>query len=226
MLILAIDTSSAACSVALLDDEEITLSQRIAPMLQAQLILPMIAEILESADVRMSELHALAFGRGPGSFTGVRIAASVIQGMGFASKLPLLSVSSLAAAAQAAFHELEWRKILVAMDARINEVYWGAYQVNTHGLVELVGTEIVCRPQEIPIPVGQDWYAIGNGWQEYGPTLLERLPFAPLAIESARLPDAMGVALLAQAKYERKEWTLLSEALPVYIRDNVALKSK
>ena len=226
MLILAIETSTAACSVAVLDDDEITLSERIAPMLQAQLILPMIEEILDATDVHMNELHALAFGRGPGSFTGVRIAASVIQGMGYASKLPLLSVSSLAAAAQAAFHELEWRKILVAMDARINEVYWGAYTVNTHGLVELVGAEIVCPPHEIPIPPGKDWYAIGNGWKEYGPTLLERLSFVPLEIDSARLPDATGVALLAQGMYERQQFIPLAEALPVYIRDKVAVKSR
>jgi tRNA threonylcarbamoyladenosine biosynthesis protein TsaB len=188
--------------------------------------LPMISELLESADVRFDELHALAYGCGPGSFTGVRIAASVAQGLGFASNLPLIKISSLAAAAQSAFHELEWRKILVAMDARIQEVYWGAYQVNTHGLVELVGTEIVCAPGKVPIPPGDNWYAIGNGWQEHGRSLLEHLPYAPLEIDVARVPDATGIVLLAEQKYNREEWIPISEALPVYLRDNVAIKGK
>jgi tRNA threonylcarbamoyladenosine biosynthesis protein TsaB len=224
MKLLAIDTSASACSVGLMLNEEIFSLHRVAPMQQTQLILPMLAEILQANNLELNQLDALVYGCGPGSFTGVRIAASVIQGLAFASQLPIIKISSLAATAQAAYNDLGWQKILVGMDARINEVYWSAYQVGGSGLVELVGQEAVCPPQGITVPETTDWCGVGSAWQVYLDTLLATLVFEPLGIDAARLPMAAGLLRLAKEKYLRKDFVGLHEALPVYLRDDVAKK--
>jgi tRNA threonylcarbamoyladenosine biosynthesis protein TsaB len=222
MKLLAIDTSALACSVALVINDDIKLVHEIIPMQQAQQLLPMIDELLKSNNVKVTELSALAFGCGPGSFTGVRIATSVIQGLAFATQLPVISISSLAAAAQTAYEEFHWQKILVAMDARMSEIYCGAYQVNAQGLMELQGTESLCRPENLPHMIDNDWYGAGNGWKVYE----ELLPFKPLATAAEILPSALGVSLLAKAKYLRHEWIQADQAIPVYLRDHVAEKGR
>jgi tRNA threonylcarbamoyladenosine biosynthesis protein TsaB len=222
MKLLAIDTSAAACSVALLIDNEVNTLHEIIPMQQAQQILPMIDKLLSDHDVTLKDLSALAFGCGPGSFTGVRIATSVIQGLAYATGLPVISVSSLAAAAQAAFEQYHWPKILVAMDARMNEIYAGAYQVNAQGLMELHGQESVCPPQLLPKPDGTDWYGAGNGWEAYQAQLLVQ----PIAVAATSQSSAFGVILLAKDKYLNQEFLNPEEAMPVYLRDNVAEKGK
>jgi tRNA threonylcarbamoyladenosine biosynthesis protein TsaB len=221
MKLLAIDTSASACSAALLINGECKILHEIIPLQQAQRILPMIEELLSSNHVSVNELSALAFGCGPGSFTGVRIATSVIQGLAYATALPIISVSSLAAAAQAAYEEFHWQKIMVAMDARMHEVYCAAYQVNKNGLMELQGKECVCRPQDIPQLAG-DWYGAGNGWKVYQ----SALPFIPHTVADDILPSALGVSLLAKDKFLRQLWLRPEQAIPVYLRDNVAEKGR
>jgi tRNA threonylcarbamoyladenosine biosynthesis protein TsaB len=218
MKILAIDTSSTACSVALLLEDEIKAIDRLLPLQQAQSILPQINELLTQCKIELKQLDALAFGRGPGSFTGVRIATSVIQGLGFALNLPIIPISSLAAVAQAAFKELGWKKLLVSVDARIQEVYWGAYSVNAEGLVTLVGNEVVSKPSELVFPEDKEWYGVGDAWEVYR----NQIKFDPLAIDSTRFPMASGVLQLAIPYYLRQEWVSAADALPVYLRDNVA----
>lgn len=222
MKLLAIETSSAACSVALLIDDELKSIHEISPKQQAQNILPMIEKILLSKNISLNQLDALAFGCGPGSFTGVRIAASVIQGLAFATQIPVISISSLAALAQAAYQELGWRRLLAAVDARIQEVYWGAYEVNDNGLVVLAGEERVSHPEEISQQNGQDWSGVGNAWEIY----LKQIPYHPLQIDAARLPTAEAVALLAKPKYVAGDFIDISQALPVYLRNDVAKKHK
>jgi tRNA threonylcarbamoyladenosine biosynthesis protein TsaB len=222
MKLLAIDTSASACSVALLSNDKMMAKHALIPLQQAQQILGMIDELLNDNNTDVNELSALAFGCGPGSFTGVRIAASVIQGLAYATQLPIISVSSLAAAAQDAYENLHWPKILVAMDARMQEVYYGAYQVNAQGLMELQGQEVVCAPDKIPLPEDNDWYAVGNGWQVYQSSLT----YQPLALESEYMPTAFGVCLLAKAKFLAQDWQPAEEAIPVYLRDDVAQKSR
>jgi tRNA threonylcarbamoyladenosine biosynthesis protein TsaB len=226
MKLLALDTSHSACSLALMIDNEIYLSHHDAPMQQAKLVLPSLDALLQAHDITLKDLDALAFGCGPGSFTGVRIAASVMQGLAYATDLPLISISSLAATAQAAFDDLGWPNIMVGTDARIQEVYWGLYQANKNGLAELAGAEKVCPPQLINIPPGRDWYAVGNAWQEYAEAMLTKIAFTPPGIDTTRMPMANAVAKLAEAKFQKKEWVSLSDALPVYLRNNVASKGK
>jgi tRNA threonylcarbamoyladenosine biosynthesis protein TsaB len=222
MKILAIETSTNACSVALMIDDAIQSSHLVAPMQQAKLILPMIEERLQYANISLNQLDALAFGCGPGSFTGVRIATSVMQGLAYASGVPLISVSSLAAVAQAAYTDLGWKKLLVALDARISEVYVGAYQINKVGIAELIGVEAVSAPDQITIPEGSNWYGVGNGWEVYQ----ERLSYKPLAQDTTRLPMASAVLLLAKDKFEKNDFVTPGAALPVYLRNNVAIKSR
>lgn len=226
MKILALDTSASACSVALLIDDEIHLLHEIDPMQQAKRVLPMVQELITAHGVGLTDLDALAFGCGPGSFTGVRIAASVMQGFSFASGVPLIKISSLAAVGQAAYTDLGWKKLLVGIDARISEVYWGIYQVDDSGLVKLSGQEKVCAPQAISIPDGNDWYAVGSAWGEYKEKLLATLPFTPLNIDATQLPVASAIALLAKDKFLRNEFTMAEDAMPIYLRDNVAIKGK
>jgi tRNA threonylcarbamoyladenosine biosynthesis protein TsaB len=222
MKILAIETSTNACSVALLIDDVVQSSHLIAPMQQAKLILPMIEERLQHANISLNQLDALAFGCGPGSFTGVRIATSVMQGLAYASAVPLISVSSLAAVAQAAYMDLGWKKLFVAMDARISEVYAGTYQINEAGIAELVGIEAVSAPGQMTVPESTDWYGIGNGWEVYQ----TQLSYKPIAQDATRLPMASAVLLLAKDKFQRGEVVTPGAALPVYLRNNVAIKSR
>lgn len=220
MKILAIETSSIACSVALLSHSEIKTDHRIQPMQHAQLILTMINTLLHDADIALNQLDAIAFGCGPGSFTGVRIATSVIQGLGFATDLPIIPVSSLAALAQSAYQDLNWKNLLVVIDARVQEVYTGAYQVNSNGLVELVNPEMICRPEELSVPDKNNWYGVGNAWQVYQNQLL----FKPVAIDANRLPSAAAVLELAKVKFQKQEWVRAADALPVYLRDEVVFR--
>jgi tRNA threonylcarbamoyladenosine biosynthesis protein TsaB len=224
MKILALDTSASACSVALLINDEVHLLHEVAPMQQAKRVLSMIHELLEKQNIKLQDLDALAFGCGPGSFTGVRIAASVMQGFAFATSLPLIKVSSLAAVAQGAYQNSGWDKIMVGMDARIREVYWGVYQIDNSGIVRLVGEEKVCAPQEVFVPEGEGWYAAGSAWGEYQEALLEKLPIAPIAMDASCLPLASAIIELAKNKYLKQEFTHIADAMPVYLRDNVALK--
>lgn len=219
MKLLAFDTSSSACSLALLINNEVITLHRSAPMQQAQLILPMIDELLLMANIKLNQLDAIAFGCGPGSFTGVRIATSVAQGLGFSFNLPLIPISSLAALAQSAFVDLGWKDLLVAVDARIQEIYWGAYRVDTNGLVQLMGKEMVCPPAEFSVPEDAEWYGVGNAWEVYS------LPYQPIQIDATRLPMATGILDLARHKYQNQEWVKPEYALPTYLRDDVAKKS-
>lgn len=222
MKCLAIETSSAACSVALMIDDAVYSRHVIAPMQQSQLILPMIEELLSSSNIDLNQLDALAFGCGPGSFTGIRIATSVIQGLGYATNIPVIPISSLAALAQTAYQEKGWKRLLVAVDARIQEVYWAAYEVNDNDLIMLNGDEHVSKPEEIIAPDSSHWYGVGNAWDVYK----NEIKFIPKETDSTYLPMATAIAQLAKEKFKQLSWITAAEAHPVYLRDNVAKKSK
>src|SRR5690348_12267838 len=129
MKLLALDTSSIACSVALLLDGDVHYLHKIAPMQQAKLILSMIEELLKTHSLKVNHLDAIAYGCGPGSFTGLRIACSVAQAFGLAADKPLIPISSLAALAQATYIEHQEKKVLAAIDARMDQIYWAAYEL-------------------------------------------------------------------------------------------------
>ena len=224
MKLLAIETATEGCSAALSIDGEMRERFEIAPRGHTELILPMIDELMAEAGITISQVDAMAFGRGPGAFTGVRIAVGVTQGIAFGADLPVVPVSTLAALAQGANED----RVLAALDARMDEVYWGAYQRNAAGLMELLGEECVSPPAEVPLPQDGNWRGAGSGWAAYENVLAERcanqLDTTADAWDSTALPHARDVALLGLAGFDAGQAVSAEQALPVYLRDKVTWK--
>ncbi|MDJ0806719.1 MAG: tRNA (adenosine(37)-N6)-threonylcarbamoyltransferase complex dimerization subunit type 1 TsaB [Gammaproteobacteria bacterium] len=225
MKLLAIETATEACSAALTLNGELSLRYQVKPRGHSELILGMLDELLAEAGMSLGQLDAMAFGRGPGSFTGVRIATGVVQGVAFAADLPVVPVSTLAALAQRAYRELGESRLLPAYDARMQELYWAAYQVNSSGLVELMDREAVVAVEKVPVPSGSEWYGIGSGWMSHGDQLLDYLGRDKLkGIEPAMLCSAQDIAILGENGFRQGRAVAPEQALPVYLRDNVATK--
>jgi tRNA threonylcarbamoyladenosine biosynthesis protein TsaB len=220
MNLLAFDTTSHVCSVALMQGEQLLSLHKDAPMQQAGLILPMIQALLDDAKITLSDLDLIAFGCGPGSFTGIRIASSVAQGISFAYDVPIFQISSLAATAQAAYDAYQWPNILVALDARMDQVYWACYEANQQGLVSLVGEEKACSPADLNVlKIKADWKGVGDGWGQYKEQLIKALGFEPKEIEPTLAATAKAVAKLAKAERENgKIGVSAAEVTPVYLR--------
>ncbi len=224
MKLLAIETASDACSCALLTDESCFERFSVAPRQHAELVLPMVTALLDEAGLGLADLDALAFGRGPGSFTGVRVAAGVIQGLAYGADLPVVPVSSLQALAQGAYRESGSARVLAAFDARMGEVYWGVYEENGSGLMIARMDDLVSAPDAVPLPSGGGWLGVGEGWGTYARVLAERMGECLAGSEPDRLARALDVATLASAAYARGDSVTAALALPVYIRDKVARK--
>ncbi len=225
MKLLAIETATEACSAALYLDGALSERYVLAPREHARLILPMVDELLREADLSPGALDAVAFGRGPGAFTGLRIAAGVAQGIAFGADLPVVAVSSLAALAQGLCRQRGAARVLAAVDARIGEVYWGIYEADAARLMVSRGEEQVILPGEVALPEGGGWHGAGSAWEVYGDILRARLSGRLAEIDAARHPRAHDVALLAAAAYRRGEAVSAELAAPVYLRDDVAVKS-
>ena len=225
MKLLALETATDACSAALWIDGEVRTRHRIAPREHARLILPMCDALLSEAGLGPAQLDCIAFGRGPGSFTGVRIACAASQGMAFALDLPVVPVSSLATLAQGAIEEADAQHVLAALDARMGELYFGAYERGLQGLAEPVAAERLTAPtQALSGLADRRWYAAGDGWNRMDESLRSQLSL--LAIDAARLPHARHVAVLAQVMFLGGQAVSAEQALPVYLRDEVAEKRK
>lgn len=224
MRLLAIETSTIACSVALSVDGHVSERYELAPQRHAELVLPMAESLLAEAGLELAALDAVAFARGPGAFTGLRIAAAVTQGLAFGAGLPVIPVSTLAALAQGAAGEHGADRVLAAMDARMNEVYWGAFGTGEDGLVHALGAECVCPPEQVPVLDGDGWFAAGDGWAAHGAALEARFGVRLTGRDEARYPRARDVARLALAVHRREGGLPAEQALPVYLRDRVAKK--
>ena len=219
--LLAIDTTEETCSAALLIDDGVTERFEFAPRRHSELILPMMDGLLAEAGLRLHDLDALAFARGPGSFTGVRIAASVIQGAAFGAGLPVVPVSSLQALAQGAWREGGETAVLAALDARMHEVYWGAFRLGEADTMRALGAEAVCAPHDVTVPTGADWFGAGSGWKTYGETLGARCVEAP-RMHPGAFVHAQDVATVAAVLLAEGAAVPAEQALPVYLRDEVA----
>ena len=222
--LLAIETSAESCSAALDIEGEVRERFEHAPMKHAELLLPMVSSLLADAGIRASELDAIAFGRGPGSFTSLRIGIGVVQGLAWGAEVGVVPVSSLAAAAQAAIEKLPsleyGGQILVAMDARMQEVFKATFTRGEDGTVRAAGEEAVSPPSAVA--AGGNWVAVGNGFDRYQ-------ELVDLAKESqACLPDvwprAGSVLRLARQWMSENEPLPAGLAQPVYIRNDVAQK--
>lgn len=219
MKILALDASTEACSVALWTDGEVRERFETGSR-HSERILPMVQEMLAEGGQVLTQLDAIAFGRGPGSFTGLRICAGVVQGLAFGAELPVVPVSSLAALAQG----VDAARVLAAFDARMQQVYWGAYVRNVQGMAELIGEEEVLAPSQVPVPEDAGWVGAGNGWDQYAAVLAARLKNRVAAWRAQCFPRARFVAQLGAYLYEKGTALTPEQALPVYLRDDVAVK--
>lgn len=223
--ILALDTSTEACSVALKLDGEVLENFQLQPRKHTQLLLPMVEEILAEAGVKLQQLDAIAFANGPGSFTGLRIATGVTQGLAFGADLPVIPVTTLETMAFTLFRERYAHYIISSLDARMGEVYWAAYHWNGNGFDCVAHPEVIAPDQVSLInPIEDaDWVGAGNGWQ-----LLDQ--FSPVMQSLVQqtypelLPQAGDIARLAELYWQQGKTVSAEEAIPVYLRDNVAFK--
>jgi tRNA threonylcarbamoyladenosine biosynthesis protein TsaB len=219
--ILALDTATEFCSIALWRDgaviERLETGNR-----HAERILALVQEVLAESGDSLAQLDAVAFGRGPGSFTGLRIGAGVTQGLAFGADVPVVAVSSLAALAQG----IDAPRILAAIDARMNQVYWAACRRGDDGLVRVAGGEIVVAPRGVPLPEDGDWTGAGSGWDHYGESLRARLGPRVVSCRADQYPRARDVAALAVPEVLGGRTLMPEQAIPVYLRDDVAARMK
>lgn len=226
MDILAIDTTEQACSAALLMDDGVVESFQVAPRQHSQLILPMIEHLLAEADRPLAHLDGLAFARGPGSFTGVRIAAAVIQGLAVAADLPVVPVSSLLALAQGVQREHGEQRVLAAFDARMQELYWLPCEAK-EGLMQFSGKERVGGVDDLLLPAGEQvWVVAGSALSVYHNEIEQRRGEQISGYYPEAMVHARDVAVLAARDYSAGEAVAAEHALPVYLRDNVAQKMR
>jgi tRNA threonylcarbamoyladenosine biosynthesis protein TsaB len=216
--LLALDTATEACSVALLHDGKVLTHYEVIPRLHAQKLLPMIKDLLAEAGIGLSALDGIAFGRGPGAFTGVRIAIGVVQGLAFGLDRPVLPVSNLAVLAQRALREQGATQVAAAIDARMDEVYWGCYR-EVAGEMKLVGEEAVMPPELAALPSAAtgDWFGAGTGWGYAG-----RIAVSVVGQDATLLPHAQDLLTLGTFAWDRGEAIIADDAQPVYLRDKVA----
>ncbi|WP_068978555.1 tRNA (adenosine(37)-N6)-threonylcarbamoyltransferase complex dimerization subunit type 1 TsaB [Aeromonas sp. EERV15] len=222
--ILAVDTATEACSAALLVGDTLFSRWEEAPRDHTRKILPMVQAVLDDAGITLNDLDAIAFGRGPGSFTGVRIGISVAQGLAFGVGVPLIGISTLAAMAQGAYRLDGAEQVLTAIDARMNEVYFGRYAL-IDGRMQLVGDEVVSDPAALVDARGKQAgpvTCVGTGFETYGETLGGLAD--ELAVSQVRFPAAEDMLPLARAAWLAGEAVPVEQATPVYLRDKVTWK--
>ena len=219
MKLLALDTATEACSVALNLDGEIIENFQMLPRRHSRELLSMVEQILGDAGLTLSQIDALAFGRGPGAFTGLRVATAMVQGLAFAVDKPVVGISTLAALAQEGLRRFGATSVLSSIDARMNEVYWGAFR-EQDGLMKPVQDEVVIAPEKVMVPEGDDqWLGMGTGW-----AFREKTVASVRDCHTDSYPRAGDIATLAADHYGNGHAVSAEQAMPVYLRDKVALK--
>lgn len=232
--LLAIDTATEACSVCLLHNGQSFSLFEPTPRQHSQKILPMVEQVLADAGIAKKDIEVVAFGQGPGSFTGVRIAVSIAQGLAFGLGVPLIPVSDTQAMAESVFNsQPDQKNVMVTIDARMNEVYFASYQLN-NGNIDLVSEEQVISPESIEThhltsasAASASWTAVGTGWK-----FKERFPQALIELvgssDENALPHAESIARLGFQTYlsckEAGEFPSIEDCVPVYLRNDVAWK--
>lgn len=225
MNLLALDTSTEFLSLALIKGSESFSFDVHAGQTHSQIILPQIQALLNAADMQLKDLHGIAFGAGPGSFTGVRIAAGVAQGLAFGANLPVVSICTLLALAEASeMLASSTKKVIACLDARMGEIYHAAYE-KTDSEWQAVIEPGLYKPDAVPAMQGDDWVGAGSGWQTYAEQLTAIYGEHLRTIQPQLLPTASAILRLAQPVFARGEAKAASEAMPIYIRNRVALKT-
>jgi len=219
--LLAIESSGDLCSVAIYLNGSVVQDETEVPRKHSEFILPAIDRLLSKLGIALSDLDAIVFACGPGSFTGLRIAASMTQGLAMSHDLDIISVSSMAALAQAAYRKHGLSEVATCVDARMNEVYWGVYK-EINQLMVLQGKEIVCAPESIPLDEISAQCAVGSG-VAYQDQVMDR--YSSINVWQALAnAEAIDVIALGLAKFKKQQFVSVEEAVPVYLRDKVTWK--
>lgn len=218
MKLLVLDTSTEYCSAALWLDGQIRARRVLAGQRHSSLLLPMVDELLRESGISLRQLDGIGYGAGPGSFTGLRIACAVTQGLAFGADLPVVGVSTLESMAEQAGAD----HVLTVLDARMAEVYWAAYQRGGAGWRCVVEPQLAL-PASVTVPEGDSWVGAGNGFVVLGEVLRPRLAVRLARIDDTLMPDAAAMAPLAARAFERGEGVDAALAAPIYLRDKVAL---
>jgi tRNA threonylcarbamoyladenosine biosynthesis protein TsaB len=227
MKLLALDTSTEFLSLALQLDDKIYSHHQHAGNASSELVLPQIQALLNSANIKLSDLDGIAFGAGPGAFTGVRVACGVAQGLGFGANIPVVGVNTLLAVAQASGAD----KVIVCLDARMGEIYHAMFERRENGWQEIAETK-VCKPEASPILAsgaspkivyGKGWVGAGSGWAVYGDILREIYAQNLVHVNAEITPTAEAILQLAMPTFAAGKAKPASEAMPIYIRNRVAL---
>ena len=220
MKVLALETSTEYCSVALWRDGTVTERCEAVGQKHSELLMGMIDDLLQATGNRLPAMDGIAFGMGPGSFTGVRIACGVAQGLALGADLPVVGVCTLEALAQAAGHD----KVIAVLDARMGEIYHAAYEKEGEGWVA-ASEPCLCKPEDAPFVTGENWFAAGSGFAVNGAALQSRYAGQLHGVDGAAVPRAAAIAALGAARLLRGEGVDAAQALPLYLRDKVALKT-
>ena len=220
MNLIALETSTEACSVAILHGDLLIERFEVAPRRHAELALPWAEALLGEAGLSRKALQLVAVGRGPGAFTGVRLGVSLAQGMALALDIPAIAISTLAALAMRARAD-EGERVLAAIDARMGEVYWATFEIR-NGLPQLVGEEHVGPPESVKI-AGDGWRGVGTGFAAQDSALVQRLSAQLTEVDADALPHAADIAALAVAAHARGEAVAPERLEPAYLRNQVAL---
>jgi len=217
--ILALDTSTEYCSAALWVDGDADVRETRAGQSHSDLILGMIDSLLTNRNLRLRDLDGIAFGEGPGSFTGLRIACGVVQGLAFGADVPVLGIGTLLAMAEGSRAE----RVVCCVDARVHEIYHAAYERNGDRW-SVVHEPSLCAPAAAPQLPGGGWLGCGSGFKAYGEVLAERYAGKLSAIDLELYPHARDIAHLAAPRFAAGLGASAEEAVPVYLRDKVALR--
>ena len=220
MRILALETSTEYCSVALWQDGALQERSELVGQKHSEVLMPMLDSLLGEAGMKLSDIEGIAFGAGPGSFTGVRIACGVAQGLALGAGLPVVGICTLQALAQVAGHD----KVIAALDARMAEVYYAAYEKRDGQWLE-VHAPSLRLPQNAPQVTGGDWFGSGSGFLAHGDLLREHYVANLAGVDAQAVPQAGAIAQLAAPLFAAGQGVDAAEALPLYLRDKVALKT-
>ncbi|MCL5061029.1 MAG: tRNA (adenosine(37)-N6)-threonylcarbamoyltransferase complex dimerization subunit type 1 TsaB [Candidatus Thermoplasmatota archaeon] len=218
MKLLVLDTSTEWCSAALWLEGRIQTRRVLAEQRHSSLLLPMVDELLRESDISLRQLDGIGYGAGPGSFTGLRIACAVTQGLAFGADLPVVGVSTLESIAE----QSGAGQVLTVLDARMAEVYWAAYRRDGAGW-RAVSEPQLALPGSVAVPAGGGWVGAGNGFAALGEVLRPRLAAQLIRIDDTLMPDAAAMAPLAIVAFARGEGGDAALAAPIYLRDKVAL---
>ena len=220
MNILALDTSTEYCSVALWQDGAVMERCELAGQRHSEILIGMVDALLKEAGLRIRDMNGIAFGMGPGSFTGVRIACGATQGLALGANLPVTGVCTLEALAEASGKS----RVIAALDARMGELYLAAYQ-KRDGVWLTVVEPCLCKPEAAPLLSDEDWFGAGSGFAAHGPALDERYAGQLQGVDGGAIPQAAAIAVLGAARFALGQGMDAAGALLLYLRDKVALKT-